>query len=100
MGETSCTYFTGGELHFSSDERRWINHIHKLKESYPDQVRIIAEPSENDGCIYCALPSTWLKLKPPVKRTMSEEQKAAARERMMKARENLAQVQGDMEIHS
>lgn len=90
MGETSCAYFTGGELHFSSDERRWINKIHKLKEQYPDQVRILAEPGENDGCIYCAVPSTWLKLKPPTTRNMSEEQKAQARERMKKARENLA----------
>ena len=99
MGETSCAYFTGGEMHFSSDERRWINLIHRLKESHPDQVRILAEPNENDGCIYCAIPSAWLKIKPPTTRTMSDEQRNQARERMLKARENLAQVQGDVEIN-
>lgn len=100
MSETSCTYSNGSALYFSSDERRWINKIHKLKEEYPDQVAILAEPETNDGCVYCSVPADWLKLKPPVKRTMTEEQKAAARERMMKARENLAQMQGVVEIHS
>lgn len=100
MAETSCSYFAGTEMHFSSDERRWINKIRKLQEDYPDQVKIISQPEQNDGCIYCTVPSEWLKIKPPTKRNLSEEQKIAARERMMKARENLAQVQGDVEIRS
>lgn len=101
MSETSCTYSNGSALYFSSDERRWINKIRKLKEEYPDQIEILAEPENNDGCIYCTLPSAWLKIKPPAKRApLSEEQKTQARERMMKARENLAQMQGVVEIHS
>lgn len=101
MSETSCTYSNGSALYFSSDERRWINKIRKLKEEYPDQIEILAEPEANDGCIYCTVPSAWLKIKPPVKRApLSEEQKTQARERMMKARENLAQMQEDVEIHS
>lgn len=90
MAETSCSYCGGADLYFSSDERRWINKIRKLKEAYPDQVTIIAEPEANDSCIYCKLPVDWLKLKPPVKRNMTEKQREEARERMMKARESLA----------
>ena len=67
---------------FSSDERKGINKIHKLKEKYPDEITIIAEPKDNDGCIYCRLPVAWLRVQPKIKREMSEEQKAAFVERM------------------
>ncbi len=64
---------------FSSDEKRWINRIHKLKEKYPDQVVIKAEPEDNDGCIYCYVPQSWLRIQPP--NQMSEDKLEALRER-------------------
>ena len=78
--ETSMSY-TGKQLYVSSDERKWINKIHKLREQYPSVVTILAEPEDNDGCIYARINDTsWLKLSP--KRQMSEESKAAAAARM------------------
>ena len=64
---------------FSSDEQKWINRIRKLKEQYPDDVIIRAEPETNDGCIYCKLPQSWLKIQPPMK--ITDEQREARRKR-------------------
>lgn len=69
--ETCFNYTDKDTGYFSSDERRWINKIRKLKEKFPDQVRIIREPEDNDGCIYCSLPVAWLKVMP--KRVLSED---------------------------
>ena len=61
----------------SSDERKWINRIHKLQEERPDDVRILKEPKDNDGCIYAVIPFSYVRLVAPQKRTLTEEEKAA-----------------------
>lgn len=70
--ETCFNYVDKDLGYFSSDERRFITKIRKLKQKFPEQVQIIAEPENNDGCIYCSLPSTWLKVVP--KREISPEE--------------------------
>lgn len=64
-----------------------ITRMMKLIAEHPDETEIIKRPEENDGCLYCKVPSTWLKIAPPVKREMSDEQKAAASQRMQKLNE-------------
>ncbi len=78
--ETCFNYVDKDRAFFSSDERRYINKVRNLQKKYPDKVRIIREPEDNDGCIYCELPVSWFKLYP--KREMSDEQKELARVRM------------------
>lgn len=73
--ETDFNYTAKGEGWFSSDEAKWINRIHKLKQQFPELVEIIKEPEDNDGCIYCRLPADWLKINPPRGLSMTEEQK-------------------------
>lgn len=81
--ETCFNYCEPHNGFFSSDERKWITKIHKLKEKHPDKIKIIAEPETNDGCIYCKLPPEWFKLIPPPKgRVLTEEEKQAGRERL------------------
>ena len=80
--ETCFNYCSKEHGYFSSDEKRFINRIRKLKEKYPDQVLILVEPEENNGCIYCQLPSEWLKVSPPVVRNFTEEQRAEMSVRM------------------
>lgn len=94
--ETSVSY-TSPTAYFSSDEQKWINRIHKLKESEPDSVNIISEPEENDGCIYASVPSKWLKIAPPRHVNFTEEQREAMRERLKNARESLTNSQDDEE---
>ena len=52
---------------------------------HPNESEIFLRPEENDGCLYCKVPSTWLKIAPPVKREMSEKQRAAMEKNLQKA---------------
>ena len=70
----------------STDERKWVNKLLRLAEQHPDQVRIIEHPDDNYGVLLAELPKSWFKISPPRSRTMSEEQKAAAAERLRNAR--------------
>ena len=65
---------------------KWINKVKKLKEEYPDDVKIIAE--NKDGSICAKLPVKFLKISAP--RKVSEEQRQAAKERFKKIRENMS----------
>lgn len=82
--DTVFNYVEKGKGFFSSDEHVWITRMKKLKEKYPDEVRIIRQPEDNDGCIYVQLPTEWLQIGPKRKVNMSEEQKAIATERLRK----------------
>ena len=79
--ETTCGY-TDETMWLSTDEKWLITRIHKLAEKNPGAVTVIREPEENDGCLYCKLPSNWLQIRAPIKREYSSEERAAAAERM------------------
>ena len=87
--ETCFNYTEKEHGYFSSDERRFINKVRKLKEKYPDKVRIIKEPEENDGCIYCELPVEWFSIRVPVKRVLTEEQRKVLSDRMKRTLRNV-----------
>lgn len=70
----TCIEYTDGTAWISSDERKWINRVHKLKADRPDEVQIKREPEDNDGCIYATVPAKWVRVSPP--RVLSEEHKA------------------------
>lgn len=82
--ETCFNYCDSDVAFFSSDEKRWIHRIHKLKEMKPDDIEIIREPEVNDGCIYVKLPTSYLKIGP--KKKYSEEQRAAMGDRLKQVR--------------
>lgn len=87
--ETAMGYLTEdeGRAWFSSDERKWKKRIMKLAEEYPEQVKITVYPEDNDGCINAWIPAKWIRVKPPVKRNLTDEQRMAMSERLKKARE-------------
>lgn len=78
--ETSATY-TSEEMYVSSDERKIIRKIQQIAEEHPDEVTIIAQPEDNDGCIYARMPASYFKLKPPTKRNITDEQREMLAER-------------------
>lgn len=84
--ETCFNYCDPKKAFFSSDERKWITRIKKLIEEYPDDIRVIAMPENNDGCIYVELPASWLRVQPKRKVDMTEEQKNILRERLARMR--------------
>ena len=73
--ETCFDYTTRECGYFSSDEPKYIRKVRKLKEQYPEQVRIIKEPEQNDGCIYCTLPIEWFRIQVPKKMNLTFEQR-------------------------
>ena len=88
--ETCFNYTEKEHGYFSSDEKRFVNKVHRLKEQYPDQVRIIAEPEENDGCIYCELPTEWFTIRVPKKLNLTDEQRLELSERMKRISRNVS----------
>ena len=90
--ETCFNYCDTEQAFFSSDERRWINKIHKLKQQYPQYVEIIAEPEHNNGCIYCKLPVSALRINIHEKKELTDEQKAALVESLAQARARKANM--------
>lgn len=87
--ETAMGYLTEdeGRAWFSSDEKKWKNRIMKLADEYPEQVKITVYPEDNDGCINAWIPAKWIRVKPPIKRSLTDEQRMAMSERLKKARE-------------
>ena len=81
----------GGQYAYvSADMPKFKNTLYRLKNEHPDDVIFIAgnpdnpDPArrENDGCLYAKVPANWIRIKPPVKRNLTEEQKEALRERV------------------
>lgn len=83
--ETCFNYCDKNMAFFSSDEGKWIRKIRKLKKQYPDKITILAEPETNDGCIYCKLPASALKIQLP--RTLTEEEKLEIADRLKRAKD-------------
>lgn len=71
---------------FSSNEQRWITKIRRLAEQYPDKCTILQQPEVNGGHIYAKMPTSWLKVSPPRKVEMTDEQRKAIAERLASSR--------------
>ena len=80
--ETCINYANSKLAYFSSDENKWIKRIRELNIKKPNEVKIIAQPEENDGCIYAQIPAYYLRISP--KREVSDKQREAAKERMQR----------------
>lgn len=89
--ETAMEYVSDRVMWVSTDEDKWKRRFIKWAEEYPDEVTIKRRPENNDGCLYCTCPASWLRVRPPLKKNMSDEQKAANAERMRKWRESMKQ---------
>ena len=70
---------------FSTTEPKWIRKIKSLQQSHPNDIQIIKE--SKDG-ILVHIPKSWMKITPPRKMTLTDEQRLAAGERMKNARKN------------
>lgn len=82
--ETSVEYISCDDhATFYSSEAKWIRKIKTLQSEYPTDITII---NQDDDSIIVHIPKSWLKIKPPRKMTLTDEQRAAAAERMSNAR--------------
>ena len=87
--ETACGYLEDKVMWLSTDERKMINRITKLMASHPNEIRVIARPEENGGCLYVRMPADYLKISPPRRCNMSDEEKVARAERLKLSRKQL-----------
>ncbi len=71
----------------STDERTWKNRLVKLAEQHPDEVECVSV--NRDGSVMFHVPASWVKVRPPRKVNMTDEQKAALAERLKLARESM-----------
>lgn len=62
------------------------NRVAGLCKKHPDKAKVIAWPEENGGFLLARIPLTWLRFAAPLRRELTEEEKAVARERLEKAR--------------
>lgn len=87
--ETACEWY-GNEKKAAmwSNEATWIKKLTALAEQYPNDVVIRRASEDNNGMILVDLPKSWFKIKPPAKRTMTDEQRAELAERMKRIRNN------------
>ena len=87
----NCLEFLSGERYVtvSFTNRKHINRIKKLYEERKEDFKYFVE--NNDGSVCAKIPLKWIKINAGSKegRTMTEEQKEAARIRLAKARENM-----------
>lgn len=67
-------------------DMRLKNRVMRLAEEYPDEVTIKAMPEKNHGYLVAHVPKKWVKINPPIKIELSEEQRQERRERMLRIR--------------
>ena len=71
---------------FSSSEDKWIRQIKELQATYPNDVHIKHLPEDNNGMLLAHIPKSWLKIKAPTKRNITDEQRKAIAERLALSR--------------
>lgn len=78
--ETGFDYYGDDEkAWFSSSEKKWIKKVNGLMKKFPGEVEVIRSPEENDGCLYARLPKSWLRISPPRKIEISDEERERRR---------------------
>lgn len=89
MPETGLNFYTEDKgIWFCSSEDKYIRLIKKLAKENPGQVDIIKEPEQNGGMLYCEIPKSWLRIKPPTKRDLTEEERAEIGRRLNASKNN------------
>ena len=83
--ETCFNWTDGGLCFASSDDRHWIAVIHRVARDHPEDVTILAEPRDNDGCIYAKMPTNYIHVHAPRKAAvLTDEQRAVVAARLKK----------------
>ena len=79
--ETTIDHISGAPFcGISTGERTIKNRLAKLLEQYPDDMELVAD--NQDGSVFYHVPWKWIRIKPPKKVVLTDEQKAALVERL------------------
>lgn len=85
--ETAYDYIDGNSYAtFYTGQRKWLNKINnEWLVKYPDQVKVIQV--NEDGSMLVHIPKNWLKLSPPKKMNLTDEQRRKIGDRLNKHKE-------------
>lgn len=84
--ETSVDYLTCDNFAiFYSNEAKWVRKMRTYAEERPDEVHIT---QDNDWGLIAKIPKSWMSVRPPARRTFTEEQKKEMRDRLAAARKS------------
>ena len=61
--------------------------MRKLAHDEPEQCIIMKQPEDNGGFVYGKFPQQWVRVSPPRKVEMTDEQRAAVAERLRNSRD-------------
>lgn len=89
--EIGIEYYEGGIASVSTSILKYKNMAKRLAEKYPDKVTLL---ENKEGSIYMIFPPEWIKFPAP-KKTMSEENKVKAANRMKKMKEKKNEKEND-----
>ena len=86
MAETSIDFIHGDDVAvWSSDYFAVIRTMEEYLKNYPDEVSIVSDYTDSYGqnrCLTIKIPAKWIRNpKPPKNRNLTEEQRAAMKER-------------------
>ena len=84
----NCVEFISGDLTCTASftNQKHINRMKKLYEKNKEEFSYLVENA--DGSICAKFPLSWLKITPPTKREMTEEEKELLRQRLAEVRRN------------
>lgn len=86
MKETVYEHVNGNDTFTVTGAERWsVGMIRRLKEKFPDQVKIVAE--NEDGSITARVPFEWMRIKPKRKVDISDERRDELIEQLKAARD-------------
>jgi len=74
--------------YFTTNMKREVRRMTGYADTRPDEVTIIKEPKTNGGYLVALVPKTWFSVKPPRKRTLTDEQRVIISKRMSEIRKN------------
>lgn len=83
--ETSISWITGSRepaVEVYSDDRSWRAKLLKLAAENPDEVIVKERPETNDGAVIIKIPVSFVKISPPRRVSMTDDQRAALADRM------------------
>jgi hypothetical protein len=80
--ETVLEYFDDSECRVYTNERKTINRVLGFAEEYPDKVRLLNEPKDNEGYLNAYIPRDWVVIRPKTTRELTEEQRQVLRDRL------------------
>jgi hypothetical protein len=74
--------------YFTTNMKREVRRMTGFADTRPDEVTIIKDPKTNGGYLVALVPKAWFSVKPPRKRTLTDEQRVIISKRMLEIRKN------------